>query len=151
MDDLEFYIFFDRIIGLALLHHVQLGITFDPILVLMLAELKVNLEDIKESGRLPYKNMKSDVDNYAVSMLTGHLIQDDENKKEAKVLIQEYSTDLVDETIIQIIDKKVTNIKNGFDCIFGTSLRMRTFFQTIDPSHLDPPLDIVICWEQEDI
>lgn len=85
VDDLEFYIFFDRITGLELLHYVQLGITFDPILVLMLAKLEVTLEDIKKSDFLLYKNMNIDVDIYWIFVLTGQFVLGRGNSSNQKV------------------------------------------------------------------
>ncbi|KAK1361417.1 hypothetical protein POM88_045891 [Heracleum sosnowskyi] len=150
VNDLQFYNFFGRLMALALVHHVQLGVTLDPIILLMLADLEVNLEDVKQSDPTLYKNM-----NQEIEFNLGSVLQDTEEARLTRDRLRaEYSKTVVDENIIQLLDEKVDGIKQGFDCVFGTSLRRKLFFQTIEPSHLEmvirgEPKDISVQeWEQ---
>ncbi|KAL6585187.1 E3 ubiquitin-protein ligase HW1 [Orobanche minor] len=80
-DDLEFFVFFGRLMAIALMHCVQVGLKFDPILVQMLAEREVTLQDVKTSDPELYTNMVNMLKSDLMSLFPDLSVMDDEDKK----------------------------------------------------------------------
>ncbi|KAG5586172.1 hypothetical protein H5410_046606 [Solanum commersonii] len=56
--NLEYFIFYNRMIALALLHRVQISITFDRVFFLQLAREDISLEDIRNADPYLYSGCK---------------------------------------------------------------------------------------------
>ncbi|XP_074340600.1 E3 ubiquitin-protein ligase UPL5-like [Apium graveolens] len=88
------YVFVGKIIALAMMHNVQLGITFDRLLYLGLAGKDIGIEDFKETDPKLYLSWKNCLDK-----------EDDET-----VLCVEESID----EFLDSIYEKIEGIKSGF-------------------------------------
>ena len=153
---LEYFSFSGRVIALALMHKVQVGIVFDRVFFLQLAGKYISLEDIRDAEPCFYNNCKqildmdSDlIDSDALRRTFVREVEDSGSRKvvelcpggKSKVVNsqnrEEYVRLLIEHRFVTSISDQVSQFAQGFGDILSNSKLQKFFFQSLELEDLD--------------
>ncbi|KAI3930458.1 hypothetical protein MKW92_000731 [Papaver armeniacum] len=153
---LKLFGFCGRVIALALMHKVQVGIAFDRVFFLQLAKEKISLEDIRCADPFMYRSCKKILemdDNYVDSdamQLTFVWEIEDSGSRETVELCpggsnivvnsmnrEQYVDLLIEHLFVKSISAKVSCFARGFAHILCKQRPAKNFFQGIELKDLD--------------
>ncbi|XP_040383411.1 E3 ubiquitin-protein ligase UPL5 isoform X2 [Oryza brachyantha] len=153
-DRKRFFLNGRRIIGLALMHRVQVGITLDNTLVLPLAGRSIKLEDIRQADPVLYKSCK-DILKMDAAVVDGleltfsrdvhelgsrRTIELCSGGKDLRVNIrnrEHYIDLLIKNTFVDSISVQLTHFARGFSDILVDPELRKVFFDFLGPEDLD--------------
>ncbi|TKY53955.1 E3 ubiquitin-protein ligase UPL5 [Spatholobus suberectus] len=153
---LEYFSFAGRVIALALMHRVQVGIVFDRVFFLQLAGNYITLEDIRDADPRLHTSCKQILDMDAdfidsdalgltfvreveelghrnvVELCPGgkNLVVDSKNR-------DKYVDLLIQDRFVTSISEQVSHFAKGFTDILSNSKLQQYFFQSLDLEDLD--------------
>lgn len=152
---LQYFRFSGRVIALALMHRVQIGIVFDRSFVLQLAGDSVSLEDLQDADPYLYSSCKQilEMDAEAVDQdALGLTFVDETEELGARKAVElcdggrnmtvnsknrkHYVDSLVKHRFVTAVHEQVKHFANGFSDIAPNNL----FFKCLDPEDLDQML-----------
>lgn len=153
----DFFEFTGRVIALALMHKVQVGVLFDRVFFLQLAGVKISLEDIKDTDRIMYNSCKQILemdpvffDSNAGLGLTFVLETEELGKRDTIELCpggksmavnsknrKEYVDLLIERRFATPIFEQVKQFSRGFTDMLSISVPPRAFFKRIYLEDLD--------------
>ncbi|MCL7022511.1 hypothetical protein MKW94_019816 [Papaver nudicaule] len=164
---LNYFAFAGRVIALALMHKVQVGISFDRVFFLQLAGGLVSLEDIQEADPVMYKSCKTllemdanFVDSDAMALTFAREVEVFGSKKVVELCPggstivvnssnrEEYIELLIQHCFVKPISEKLCYFTRGFGDILCERRFQKTFFQSLELKDLDLMLlgnDKAIC------
>ncbi|GMY36712.1 E3 ubiquitin-protein ligase UPL5-like, partial [Fagus crenata] len=153
---LEYFSFSGRVIALALMHKVQVGIVFDRVFLLQLAGKYISLEDIKDADPCLYNSCKQildmDSDFIDTDALGLTFVREVEELGSRKVVElcpggksivvnsknrEEYVRLLIENRFVTSISEQVSHFAQGFGDILCNSGLQRFFFQSLELEDLD--------------
>ncbi|CAM8988220.1 unnamed protein product [Rhodiola kirilowii] len=155
---LEYFKFCGRMIALALMYDMQVGIVFDRVLFLQLAGLDVRLEDIKDTDTELYQSCKIilDMDENLVDSDTLGLTFVTEFEKLAKKVVElrpggrylkvnssnrtQYINDLIRCRFLVSTREQLARLSEGFQDIMSGPDNVSFFFRSINLEDLDQML-----------
>ncbi|CDY21280.1 BnaC03g29640D [Brassica napus] len=152
---LGYFKFAGRVIALALMHKVQVGVLFDRVFYLQLTNQTISLEDIKDTDRVIYNSCKQILemdpvffDSNAGLGLNFVLETEELGKRETKELIkdgkstavdsknrEEYVKLLISERFVTSVSELVEKFSEGFSDIL--SVPIQSFFRHLDQEDFD--------------
>lgn len=153
---LEYFRFAGRVIALALMHKLQVGIVFDRVFFLQLAGKKVSLEDIRDADPFMYNSCKkileldaAEVDADALSLTFVREVEE----LGARTIVelcpggksitvnsrnrQEYVNRLIEHRFVESIKDQVQRFAKGFADMLCNSGLHQFFFQSLELQDLD--------------
>lgn len=153
----DFFEFTGRVIALALMHKVQVGVLFDRVFFLQLAGLKISLEDIKDTDRIMYNSCKQILemdpvffDSNAGLGLTFVLETEELGKRDTIELCPEgkstavnsenrkrYVDLLIEHRFAKSISTQVSQFSRGFTDMLSVAVPPISFFNRIYLEDLD--------------
>ncbi|XP_059663181.1 E3 ubiquitin-protein ligase UPL5 [Cornus florida] len=153
---LEYFSFTGRVIALALMHKVQIGIVLDRVLFLQLAGQSVSLEDIRDADPCLYSGCKKIldmdaevVDSDALGLTFVREVEELGSRKVVELCPggkniavnsrnrKEYVDLLIQHHFVTSISEQVTHFSQGFgDMLCDTRLK-KFFFQSLELQDLD--------------
>ncbi|KAG7557569.1 Ubiquitin domain [Arabidopsis suecica] len=153
----DFFEFTGRVIALALMHKVQVGVLFDRVFFLQLAGLKISLEDIKDTDRIMYNSCKQILemdpvffDSNAGLGLTFVLETEELGKRDTIELCpggkfkavnsenrKQYVDLLIERRFATPIFEQVKQFSRGFTDMLSDSVQPRSFFKRLCLEDLD--------------
>ncbi|XAR53849.1 Ubiquitin--protein ligase [Bertholletia excelsa] len=152
---LEYFCFSGRVIALALMHKVQVGIAFDRVFFLQLAGKDVSLEDIRDADPLLYNSWKrllemdaEMVDSDALGLTFVREVEELGSRKIVELRPggksiavnsrnrEEYVKDLIRHHFVTSIAGQVAHFARGFSDMLCDSSVQR-FFQSLELEDLD--------------
>lgn len=153
---LEYFSFSGRVIALALMHKVQVGIVFDRVFFLQLAGKYISLEDIRDADPCLYNSCKqildmdSDfIDSDALGLTFVREVEELGSRKvmelcpggKSKVVNsqnrEEYVRLLIEHRFVTSISDQVSQFAQGFGDILSNSKLQKFFFQSLELEDLD--------------
>ncbi|CAL5082050.1 unnamed protein product [Urochloa decumbens] len=151
---LKYFTFAGRIIGLALMHKVQVGIVLDRTLFLHLAGRSITLEDISVADPVKYASCKrilemsaAEIDDLYLTFSRGahelgtrEIIDLCPGGQEISVNIrnrEQYIDLLIKNTFVDSISAQLTHFTQGFADILVKPERRKEFFECLDLEDLD--------------
>ncbi|XP_074357602.1 E3 ubiquitin-protein ligase UPL5 [Apium graveolens] len=153
---LEYFTFSGRVIALALMHKVQVGIVFDRIFFMQLAGMNVSLEDIKDADPCLYSSCKKilemdpeTVDQDALgltfvrevdelgSIKVVELCHDGRNLSVNSKNRGAYVRLLIQHRFVTSIKEQVDHFAQGFSDIMNSSEHQKFFFQSLELEDFD--------------
>ncbi|CAL5063765.1 unnamed protein product [Urochloa decumbens] len=151
---LKYFTFAGRIIGLALMHKVQVGIVLDRTLFLHLAGRSITLEDISVADPVKYASCKrilemnaAEIDDLYLTFSRGahelgtrEIVDLCPGGQEISVNIsnrERYIDLLVKNTFVDSISAQLTHFTQGFTDILVKPERRKEFFECLDLEDLD--------------
>lgn len=153
---LEYFTFSGRVIALALMHKVQVGIVFDRIFFMQLAGMNVSLEDIKDADPLLYSSCKKilemdpeTVDQDALgltfvrevdelgSIKVVELCPEGRNLSVNSENRRAYVELLIRHRFVTSIADQVYHFAQGFSDIMNSSEHQKFFFQSLELEDFD--------------
>ncbi|GJM98441.1 hypothetical protein PR202_ga15455 [Eleusine coracana subsp. coracana] len=151
---LKYFTFAGRIIGLALMHRVQVGVVLDRTLFLHLAGRSITLEDIAVADPVKYASCKkilemdaAEIDNLYLTFSRGdhqlgsqRIIDLCPGGQDISVNIwnrDQYIDLLVKNTFVDSISDQLNHFTKGFSDILVNPLRRKEFFEFLDLEDLD--------------
>lgn len=153
---LKYFGFSGRVIALALMHKVQVGIVFDRVFFLQLAGKSVTLEDVRDADPILYKSCKQilemdanllDSDVLAltfareVEMLgsrrTVELCPGGKNIIVHSRNREEYVNLLIKHCFVTSISEQISHFAKGFGDILSNSKHLKLFFDCLDIEDFD--------------
>ncbi|KAG8385825.1 hypothetical protein BUALT_Bualt03G0085500 [Buddleja alternifolia] len=153
---LEYFSFSGRVIALALMHKVQIGIVFDRVFFTQLAGNIVTLEDIRDADPYLYSSCKQilemdpeAVDQDALGLTFVHEIEELGSRKVVELcpggrsLVvnsknrEKYVDALIQHRFVITIAEQVAHFVQGFSDIMSCKRLQRAFFQCLEPEDLD--------------
>ncbi|CAN0910338.1 E3 ubiquitin-protein ligase UPL5 [Linum grandiflorum] len=153
---LEYFAFSGRVIALALMHKVQVGIVLDRVLFLQLAGGAIYLEDIKDADPTLYSSCKQildmDADFIDSDALGLTFVREVEELGSRNVVElrpggknivvnsknrREYVTLLVRHRFVASISEQVSHFAKGFTDILSNGSLQHSFFQSLELEDLD--------------
>ncbi|KAI3930459.1 hypothetical protein MKW92_000732 [Papaver armeniacum] len=153
---LKVFGFCGRVIALALMHKVQVGIAFDRVFFLQLAKEKISLEDIRCADPVMYRSCKKILemdDDFVDSdamMLTFVWETEDSGSRETVELCpggsnivvnsknrEQYVDLLIQHLFVKSISAKVACFARGFAQILSKQRPRKNFFRCIELKDLD--------------
>jgi E3 ubiquitin-protein ligase NEDD4 len=153
---LDYFSFSGRVIALALMHKVQVGIVFDRVFFLQLAGMIVSLEDIKDADPCLYSSCKKilemdaeTVDQDALALTFVREVEELGCRKVVELCPdgrsisvnsanrKEYVDLLIQHRFVTSISEQVSHFAQGFTDIISNSRLQRCFFQCLDLEDLD--------------
>ncbi|TVU09996.1 hypothetical protein EJB05_43512 [Eragrostis curvula] len=151
---LKYFTFAGRIIGLALMHKVQVGVMLDRTLFLHLAGRSITLEDIAVADPVKYASCKKilEMDAAEIDGLYLTFSRGDHQLGSQKVIDlcpggqdisvnfqnrEQYIDLLIKNTFVDSISDQLDNFTKGFSDILVNPLRRKEFFEFLDPEDLD--------------
>ena len=153
---LEYFSFSGRVIALALMHKVQVGVAFDRVFFLQLAGKYISLEDIRDADPYYYHSwgeilgMKSDVidlDTLVLRFVSG--VEEFGSRKVVELCPggksmvvnsqnrEEYVRLLIEHRFVTSISDQVSQFAQGFGDILSNSKLQKFFFQSLELEDLD--------------
>ncbi|VVB07753.1 unnamed protein product [Arabis nemorensis] len=152
-----FFEFTGRVIALALMHKVQVGVLFDRPFFLQLAGLQISLEDIKETDRIMYNSCKEILEMDPVSFdssgglgLTFVMETEELGKRDTIELTdkgndiavnsenrKEYVDLLIKQRFARSISKQVSQFSRGFTDMLSAGVPLKSFFNRLYLEDLD--------------
>ena len=153
---LEYFSFAGRVIALALMHKVQVGVVFDRVFFLQLAGMHISLEDIQEADPCLYSSCKKilemDADFIDSDALGLTFVREVEELGARRVMElcpggksivvnsrnrQEYVNLLIQHRFVTSISEQVYHFSQGFGHILSNSRLQKFFFQSVELEDLD--------------
>lgn len=153
---LEYFRFSGRVIALALMHKIQVGIVFDRVFFSQLAGNSVSLEDVKDADPFLYKSCKQilemDAELVDQDVLGLTFVREIEELGLRKVVElcangqnisvnsknrKEYVDLLIRHCFVTSIAEQVAHFANGFADIISNLRIQKSFFQNLDLEDLD--------------
>nr|GMC78634.1 E3 ubiquitin-protein ligase UPL5 [Ipomoea batatas] len=153
---LEYFNFSGRVIALALMHKIQIGIVFDRVFFLQLAGKEISLEDIRDADPFLYNSCKQilEMDPEVVDQdVLGLTFIREAEELESREIIElcpngrstivtsknrkQYVDLLIRHCFVTSIAEQVTHFAQGFTDIIGSSELQKSFFQGLDLEDLD--------------
>ncbi|XP_073307471.1 E3 ubiquitin-protein ligase UPL5-like [Primulina huaijiensis] len=153
---LKYFRFSGRVIALALMHKVQVGVVFDRVFFLLLAGYCISLEDIQDADPYLYSSCKKilemdaeAVDHDALGLTFVHEIEELGSMKivelcpGGKSLVvdsknrEHYVDSLIRHRFVVAISEQVANFAQGFADIMSCRQLQRSFFYCLEPEDLD--------------
>lgn len=153
---LKYFSFTGRVIALALMHKVQVGIAFDRVFFLQLGGKSVTLEDIKDADPCLYisckqiLDMDADlIDSDALGLTFVREINELGSRRtielcpKGKDIVvnsknrEEYVNLLIQHHFVTSISEQVTHFAQGFADILSNSKHHKFFFQSLDLEDFD--------------
>ncbi|KAK8935844.1 E3 ubiquitin-protein ligase UPL5 [Platanthera zijinensis] len=148
---LKYFSFVGRVIALALMHKVQVGITFDRVFFLQLSGKTITLEDIQDADPFLYMSCKKilDMDDEIVNSdaLGLTFVRDIEalgSRKSVELCPggreivvnstnrKDYVTLLVQNCFVTSIAEQIHHFNQGFSDIFSDKKSHKLFFRSLD-------------------
>ncbi|ESQ38197.1 hypothetical protein EUTSA_v10028412mg [Eutrema salsugineum] len=153
----DFFEFTGRVIALALMHKVQVGVLFDRVFFLLLAGRKICLEDIKHTDRIMYNSCKQILEMDPVEFdsngglgLTFVLETEVLGKRDTLELCaggksvavtsrnrDQYVKLLIEHQFARSISEQVEQFSQGFFDVLSDTEMTKSFFRRIYPEDLD--------------
>uniref|UniRef100_A0A5B7A4B3 HECT-type E3 ubiquitin transferase n=1 Tax=Davidia involucrata TaxID=16924 RepID=A0A5B7A4B3_DAVIN len=153
---LEYFSFSGRVIALALMHKVQIGIVLDRVFFLQLAGQYVSLEDIRDADPFLYNSCKQIlemdaevVDSDALGLTFVREVEDLGSRKVVELRPggkgisvnsrnrKEYVDLLIQHRFVTSITEQVAHFAQGFADILCKSSLQKFFFQSLELEDLD--------------
>ncbi|KAF9610692.1 hypothetical protein IFM89_024117 [Coptis chinensis] len=164
---LDYFRFCGRMIALSLMHKVQVGIVFDRVFFLQLAEKAVSLEDVRDADPCLYMSLKKILemdaeflDSDALGLTFVREIEELGSRKVVElcpggkgIIVnsqnrEDYVNLLVQHRFVTSISEQVSRFAQGFRDILSNSIHQKLFFQSLELEDLDRMLhgsDTAIC------
>lgn len=156
---LKYFGFCGRVIALALMHRVQVGVVFDRVFFLQLAGKGLTLEDIQNADPCLYMSCKKilemdaellDSDVLGLTFFreyeelgTHRVVELCPGGKEIAVNSQnkeEYINLLIEHCFVTSISEQISHFAQGFSDILANSNQQKFFFQSLDLEDFDQML-----------
>ncbi|XP_022716206.1 E3 ubiquitin-protein ligase UPL5-like isoform X2 [Durio zibethinus] len=153
---LEYFNFAGRVIALALMHKVQVGVVFDRVFFLQLAGMHISLEDIQEADPCLYSSCKKIlemdaefIDSDALGLTFVREVQELGSRRVmelcpgGKSIVvnsrnrQEYVNLLILDRFVTSVSEQVHHFSKGFGHILSDSGLQNSFFQSLELEDLD--------------
>ncbi|KAL3820804.1 hypothetical protein ACJIZ3_006709 [Penstemon smallii] len=153
---LEYFIFSGRMIALALMHKVHVGIVFDRVFFLQLAGHNITLEDIQDADPYFYSSCKQilEMDPEVVDqdVLALTFVHETEELGKRKIVElcpggrsmivnsknrKQYVESLIQHRFVTSIGEQVAHFVQGFADIVSSQRLQRSFFHCLEPKDLD--------------
>ncbi|KAK8575476.1 hypothetical protein V6N13_033285 [Hibiscus sabdariffa] len=153
---LEYFKFAGRVIALALMHKVQVGVVFDRVFFRQLAGMHISLEDIQEADPCLYSSCKKilemdaefiDSDGLGLTFVreveelgSRRLVELCDGGKDLVVNSsnrQEYVNLLIRDRFVTSISEQVDYFSQGFGHILSNSRLQKFFFRSLELEDLD--------------
>ncbi|GKV18732.1 hypothetical protein SLEP1_g29072 [Rubroshorea leprosula] len=153
---LDYFRFAGRVIALALMHKVQLGVVFDRVFFLQLAKIPISLEDIREADPRLYGGLKQIlemeaeyIDSDALGLTFSWEVEELGSRKVIELLPggksigvnsrnrQEYVDHLIEHQFVTSVSEQVEHFARGFADILSNSRDQKFFFQSLELEDLD--------------
>ncbi|CAL5344397.1 unnamed protein product [Camellia sinensis] len=153
---LEYFSFSGRVIALALMHKVQVGIVFDRVFFLQLAGKDVSLEDIQDADPCLYNSCKKIlemdaemVDSDALGLTFVREVEELGSRKIVELCDggksisvnsrnrEEYVDLLIRHHFVTSISEQVTHFAKGFSDMLCQPLLHKFFFRSLELEDLD--------------
>lgn len=153
---LEYFSFSGRVIALALMHKIQVGIVFDRVFFLQLSGKSISLDDIRDADPLLYSSCRQilEMDPEMVDQDTLGLtfVREVEELGSRKVVElcpngkstmvnsknrKQYVELLIQHRFVTSIAEQVAHFAQGFADIITTVRLQKSFFQSLDLEDLD--------------
>jgi hypothetical protein len=153
---LEYFKFAGRVIALALVHKMQVGIVFGRAFFLQLAGINVSLEDIKDADPYLYNSCKhilemdpSVVDQDVLGLTFMWEFEEFGSKKVVELLPggkeisvnsinrNRYIDLIIEHQFVMSIAQQVSEFSQGFLDIVGNEENMNLFFKSLEHEDLD--------------
>ncbi|MCL7036949.1 hypothetical protein MKW94_019492 [Papaver nudicaule] len=152
----NYYAFAGRVIALALMHKVQVGVTFDRVFFLQLAGGVISLEDIQDADPVLYKSFKTIlemdadiVDSYALGLTFVREFEEFGSRRVVElcpggdsIIVnsknrEEYIQLLIQHCFVKSIAEKLSYFTRGFGDILCERELQKIFFQSLELEDLD--------------
>ncbi|PHT82344.1 hypothetical protein T459_15359 [Capsicum annuum] len=156
---LEYFSFSGRVIALALMHKIQVGVVFDRVFFLQLSGKSISLDDIRDADPFLYSSCKQilEMDPEMVDQDTLGLtfVREVEELGSRKVVElcpngkctmvnsknrEQYVELLIQHRFVISIAEQVAHFAQGFADIITTLRLQKSFFQSLDHEDLDSML-----------
>ncbi|GAV65218.1 ubiquitin domain-containing protein/HECT domain-containing protein [Cephalotus follicularis] len=153
---LEYFSFSGRVIALALMHKVQLGVVFDRVFFLQLAGRHISLEDIRDADPFLYSSCKKilemDAEFVDSDCLGLTFVREVEELGSRRVVDlcpggksivvnsknrEEYVKLLIRNRFVTSISEQVSHFAQGFADILSNARLQKLFFQSLELEDLD--------------
>ncbi|XP_010539581.1 PREDICTED: E3 ubiquitin-protein ligase UPL5-like [Tarenaya hassleriana] len=153
---LEYFTFSGRVIALALMHKVQVGILLDRVFFIQLAGMQVSLEDIKDADPVLYRGCKGilemdpeDVDSDILGLAFATEVEELGRRNVVELCPggksiavnsknrHQYVELLIKHHFVTSISEQVSHFSRGFNDILSDPKSQRSFFKGIDLEDLD--------------
>ncbi|XVF75227.1 hypothetical protein PTKIN_Ptkin13bG0170300 [Pterospermum kingtungense] len=153
---LEYFSFAGRVIALALMHKVQVGVVFDRVFFLQLAGMSISLEDIREADPCLYSSCKKIlemdaefIDSDALGLTFVREVEELGSRRVMELCPggknivvnsrnrQEYVNLLIQHRFITSVSEQVYYFSQGFGHILSNSTVQKFFFQSLELEDLD--------------
>ncbi|KAH6777298.1 ubiquitin protein ligase 5 [Perilla frutescens var. frutescens] len=153
---LEYFGFSGKVIALALMHKIQVGIVFDRVFFLQLAGHTITLEDIRDADPYLYSSCKQilemdpeAIDEDALGLTFIHEIEELGTRKVVELSPggrsiavnsknrRKYVDSLIQQRFVVAIAEQVAHFAQGFADIMSCRRLQRSFFQCLEPEDLD--------------
>ncbi|KAF5728865.1 E3 ubiquitin-protein ligase UPL5 [Tripterygium wilfordii] len=153
---LEYFSFCGRVIALALMHKVQVGIAFDRVFFLQLAGMQLSVEDIQEADPLLYNSCKQIlemdaefIDSDALGLTFVTEVEELGSRKAVELCLcgknivvnsknrEEYVDLLIQHRFVTSISEQVSHFAQGFADILSKSDKRTCFFHSLELQDLD--------------
>ncbi|KAJ4828484.1 hypothetical protein Tsubulata_022600 [Turnera subulata] len=156
---LEYFTFSGRVIALALMHKVQMGIVFDRVFFLQLAGEEISLEDIRDADPFLYSSCKKIlemdaefIDSDALGLTFVREVEELGSKRVVELKPggrsmvvnstnrTEYVNLLIKDCFVTSISEQLAHFARGFGDILCNSGIQKFFFQSLELEDLDSML-----------
>ncbi|XP_022950558.1 E3 ubiquitin-protein ligase UPL5-like [Cucurbita moschata] len=153
---LSYFSFSGRVIALALMHNVQVGVVFDRVFFLQLAGMCISLEDIRDADPYLYGSCKQilDMDAELVdSDVLGLTFASDFEELGTREVVdlcpggkdmvvnsknrKEYVQLLIENRFMKSVSKQISYFANGFTDVLADKRSHKCFFQSLELEDLD--------------
>ncbi|KAF9664417.1 hypothetical protein SADUNF_Sadunf16G0016800 [Salix dunnii] len=153
---LEYFTFSGRVMALALMHKVQVGIVFDRAFFLQLAGMHITLEDIKDADPCLYSSCKQIlqmdpefIDSDALGLAFVREVEELGSRKVVELCPggksivvnsknrEKYVDLLIQHCFVTSISEPVSRFARGFADILSNSEQQKLFFQSLELEDLD--------------
>ncbi|KAB1214966.1 E3 ubiquitin-protein ligase UPL5 [Morella rubra] len=153
---LEYFCFSGRVIALALMHKVQVGIVFDRVFFLQLAGKFISLEDIRDADPCLYSSCKlilemdpDYIDSDALGLTFVREVEELGSRRVVELCPggksivvnsknrEDYVKLLIQHQFVTSISEQVSHFAQGFGHILCNSRLQKFFFQSLELEDLD--------------
>ncbi|XP_038881795.1 E3 ubiquitin-protein ligase UPL5 [Benincasa hispida] len=153
---LNYFNFSGRVIALALMYKVQVGVVFDRVFFLQLAGMRISLEDIRDADPCLYNSCKQILDMDAELVDSDALgltfVSDFEELGTRKVVDlcpggkdmvvnsknrEEYVKLLIDNRFMKSVSEQISYFASGFSDILSDKRTHKCFFESLELEDLD--------------
>ncbi|XP_023517605.1 E3 ubiquitin-protein ligase UPL5-like isoform X1 [Cucurbita pepo subsp. pepo] len=153
---LNYFKFSGRVIALALMHKVQIGIVFDRVFFLQLAGMCISLEDIRDADPYLYNSCKQILDmdaNIVDSDALGLTFTYDFEELGTRNVLdlcpggkdmvvnsknrEEYVKLLIENRFMKSVSEQISHFASGFTDILSDKILHECFFKNLEPEDLD--------------